>query len=316
MESTAVKLLVTGACPDAPALLARMDSAGYAGEYWADERVAPPRLGDYQAIVCNALLQHHPLPADSRLRFLQLTSAGTERIPLPALLARGVLVANARGVYSIPIAEWVLLKILEIYKNSRHFYAAQREGRWEKRRDLLELAGKTVGIVGYGSIGRATAKRLQACDAQVIGFDLAAPCDDYLDAGYPIAALPARLAECDTVVLTLPLTAATRHLFNDQLFARMRDGTILVNVARGGVIDEGALLRALQAGTLLGAALDVFEQEPLPPDSPLWSRPEVLVSPHNAFVSECTQARLTALIEENLLCVARGEAPCNLVNAP
>lgn len=226
-----------------------------------------------------------------------------DRVPLDYIKNHGIHIANARGVYSIPMAEWVVLKILEIYKNSRYFYKAQSERKWQKRRDLLELAGKTATIIGLGNVGIEIAKRLNAFGVHVIGVDnrLLDPAENDLVNELSVPDEMDRvLNKSDIVILTLPLTDQTHHMMNKYRFEAMRDSSVLVNVSRGGVINEADLVEALQGNKFLGVALDVFEEEPLNQDSLLWDFDNVIVTPHNSFVSDKVNERLFGLIIKNL----------------
>jgi len=289
-------------------------SLGYRLHAITDERQPVAHGEEYEVIVANSLFLHHDLSLFPNLRFIQLRSAGIDRVPLERIRERGIALANARGVYSVPIAEWVVAKILEIYKQSRFFYQAQRLAHWEKKRDVREICGKTAGIVGFGSIGQEIARRLRAFSARILAFDIVHPHSDLADEYYPVGQLRERARDCDILVFAVPLTDETCRLGNAGLFAAMRDGAVLVNVSRGAVIDEVALLASLVRGKFLGVALDVFEQEPLPPYSPLWGRPEVLVSPHNAFLSDNVDARLAALIYHNLCRYAGGQDLLNTIS--
>ena len=158
----------------------------------------------------------------------------------------------------------------------------------------------TAAIVGFGNVGRAVAARLAPFGVRICAVDVVPPQERLCDAYYDIAQLDEALQGADIVVLTLPLTEHTRHILNAGRLATMKDDAVLINIARGGLIDEQALLEALQAGRLYGVASDVFEQEPLPKEHPFWSHERVLVSPHNSFVGNGNSARLFALVNENL----------------
>ena len=213
--------------------------------------------------------------------------------------AKGIRIHNARGVYSIPMAEFALSGVLQLYKQSRFFWNNQKEHRWEKHRGLLELSGKNVCIVGCGSVGSACAKRFQAFDCSVQGIDIVARETAFFDNIVPLELLDALLPEIDILVLTLPLTPQTNHLIDRQRIEKMKPGAILINIARGAIVDTKALTPALQ-NQLGGAVLDVFEEEPLHADSPLWKLDNVIISPHNSFVGEGNSDRLSRLIIENL----------------
>jgi phosphoglycerate dehydrogenase-like enzyme len=197
------------------------------------------------------------------------------------------------------MAEFALSGVLQLYKRSRYFAENQRLRRWEKHRGLLELAGKTVCILGCGSVGTECAKRFRAFDCWVVGVARSSRENPDYDEILPMEMLDTVLSRSDVIVLTLPLTEDTRHLMDRSRFAAMKPDSILVNIARGAVVDTDALISALE-GHLGGAVLDVFEEEPLQENSPLWDMDHVVLTPHNSFVGEGNSDRLAGCILENL----------------
>lgn len=241
-----------------------------------------------------------------RLKLIQLTSSGVDHVPVEAIHQRGIRLCNARGIYSIPMAEWVVLKTLEIYKNSRHFETAQSRAEWKQNFSLEELYGKTVGIAGTGSIGREVAVRMKAFGCRVLGLNTTGREQRHFDECLPANRVIPFLKQCDVVVLTLPLTEETRHLINDEALGAMKEDAILVNVSRGAVVDEEALLDRLKQGGLKGAALDVFDTEPLPPHHDLWRHPKVIATPHNSFLSTAVKDRAFDLAYRNIKAFLEG----------
>lgn len=252
-----------------------------------------------EGMVCNGLFLHHEIDLFPNLRFIQLTSAGFDRVPMEEVNRRGIRICNARGVYGIPMAEFAVSGVLRLYKNSRAMDDHQRQHSWIKERQLLELWGKQVTIVGCGNIGQECAKRFAAFDSKVVGVDIFEADLPNFEKLYHISRLQEVLPHSDVVVLTLPLTEQTRNLFDAAAFAAMKPGAVLVNIARGGVVDLDALIDALRT-RLGGAVLDVFPQEPLDPESPLWDMENVLLSPHNSFVGDHNALRLYRVILSNL----------------
>ncbi len=296
-----MKLLLTGAFNYSDEQLSQIQSLGYEITFIKDERV-PLQIdvSEIEAVVCNGLFLYNDISQYKSLKFIQVTSAGLDRVPLDYINEHGIKLFNARGVYSIPMAEWVVLKILEIYKKSKHFYEAQFEHKWDKQRDLLELTGKTASIIGFGDVGTEIARRLKAFGVDIIGVDIKPIHSEFIDEYYEVRNIDSALSKSDIVILTLPLTEETRHLINREKIACMKESAVLVNVARGGVIDENALMQAVNQGKLLGVALDVFEEEPLPADSALWDMEKVIVTPHNSFVSDKVGERTFQVIVNNL----------------
>jgi phosphoglycerate dehydrogenase-like enzyme len=296
-----MKLLLTGAFKYSEEQISQIESLGYEITFVEDERV-PLQIdvSGIDAVVCNGLFLYNDIAEFKNLKFIQLTSAGLDRVPLDYIKKHDIKLFNARGVYSIPMAEWVVLKILEIYKKSRHFYEAQREHRWEKQRDLLELTDKTAAIIGFGDIGSEIAKRLKAFGVHIIGVDIKKIYSDFVDYYCDAINIDKVLSKSDIVILTLPLTEHTRHLVNGDRIDRMKEKSILISVSRGGVIDENALIKAIQRDKFLGVALDVFEEEPLGIDSPLWDMGNVIITPHNSFLSDRVSKRLFDILALNV----------------
>jgi len=240
--------------------------------------------------------------AAPRLAWLQGGAAGAgEKVHGSGLLEDGVVVTTAAGVFSAPLAEFSLAAILAHVKDFDRL-RGDRETRLWRSVPARSLERATVCVVGLGSIGREVARRLRPFGPRIVGVRRSAPEPDGLvDETWPTSALPDVLRETDYVVVTLPHTPETHHLFDAATVARMRPGAYLVNVGRGPVVDETALVDALESGRLSGAALDVCETEPLPQDSPLWTLPQVLVSSHaTALVPGLSTERLTDLFCENL----------------
>lgn len=293
-----MNLLVTGAWADAQAHIPELTALGHTVLFLQQEKDPLPCDPAWvQGVVCNGLFLHHPIEAFSNLRFIQLTSAGYDRVALDYVKAHGIELYNAAGVYSIPMAEFAVGGVLQLYKQSRFFWGNQKQHRWEKHRGLLELSGKTVCIVGCGNVGRECARRFAAFGCRVIGVNRTARTVEGISALLP---LEEALPQSHVVVLTIALTEDTRHLMNGERFAMLREGAVLVNISRGAVVDEKALQAWLESSRSGGAVLDVFEEEPLPEDSPLWDSEKVLLSPHNSFVGDGVKERLTACIIENL----------------
>ena len=295
-----MRLLVTGAWQGAKEHLDTLAAMGHEVAFLQQEKEALPVDPAWvEGAICNGLFLHHPLSGFPNLRYIQLTSAGFDRVPMDEVKAGGIEIRNARGVYSVPMAEHAVWGVLSLYHQAPFFLRNQTQARWEKHRGLLELAGKTVCILGTGSVGTACAARFRAFSCRVVGVNRTVRESAAFDAVLPMDALDDALAEADVVVVTLPLTDATRALLNAGRLGKMKSGAVLVNIARGALIEEAALIDALQS-RLGGAVLDVFDSEPLPPESPLWTMENVIVTPHNSFVSDGNAARLRDLIFANL----------------
>lgn len=295
------KVLLTGAYKWTNDKIQAVKDLGFEADFIADERLPFENdLSKYDAVVCNGLFLYNDIKKFTNLKFIQATSAGLDRIPFDYVNEHNIKLCNARGVYSAPMAEWAVMRTLEIYKHSFSFYESQKKCEWEKQRDLLEISGKTVLVVGTGSVGTEVAKRFSAFDATIIGADIFENKNEVYSKCVLVDEIENILPECDIIVLTLPLTEETKRMFNKDKFDKMKTGTVLINIARGGIIDENAMIQSLKCGRLMGVGLDVFETEPLPNDSPLWKMDNVLISPHNSFVSDRTNQRMFDVIIENL----------------
>lgn len=249
-----------------------------------------------------------PRPADlafcKRLKWIQTTSTGVGRRVLAlGLQNANVLVTTARGVHAGPLAEFVLLALLLHVKRLRHLEADQRAHRWV-RYCGDELAAKTLLTIGAGDLARGTARIARALGMRVLALarDPAKSREhaDLFDAILPIASLHQALPDADAVVVTVPHTAETEHLIDRSAFAAMKSGVVFINIARGTIIDEPALIAALRSGHIGFAALDVATVEPLPPKSPLWDLPNVLISPHSASTVAAENTRITEIFCFNL----------------
>jgi phosphoglycerate dehydrogenase-like enzyme len=250
------------------------------------------------------------------LRLVQMITAGTDHVDVALLAGEGVVVANAAGVAAAPIAEFVMARLLQIWKHVRALDEAQAEHRWEYLFGDL-VAGRTVAIVGLGAIGRAVARRARAFDLTVVatrGSARPGDTDPDVDALYPAAELDIMLGRADAVVVCLPGSPATEDLFDTDRFAAMRDGAIFVNVARGTVVDEDALLAALASGKLRAAALDVTREEPLPGASPLWDAPNCYISPHSSASLDGLTERCLVLLADNVTRLLAGDPLRNVVS--
>ena len=274
------------------------------------------RIGEVDVLVISGMWHNGLIALAPRLRYLQSISAGMDRYDLAALQAKDVMVASAAGVNSRAVAEHALAHMLAF---TRHIHTGrdhQQERFW---RDMIsnptqreaELGGKTLLIVGYGRIGQRLAHLATAFDMHVLatkrntsgvgGAELHMP--DHL---------PQLLPQADFVVLTCPLTPQTEGLIDSTALSQMKPTAHLINMARGRVVDEPALIAALQNGTIAGAGLDCVWEEPLPPDSPLWAMGNVLMTPHTGGETQQYEERVVAIVLENLERMWRGERP--LVN--
>ena len=241
-------------------------------------------------------------PLAPRLRWVQCIGSGVGQYVAARLPEGGIVLTNGAGIAAAPIAEWVLARVLQIVKRLPEHDRCAAAHEWTMALGG-NLAGRTVAIVGLGAIGREAARRIRAFGVRLLGIRRSwtpGATDPDVDELFGPGALLDVLARSDIVVLAAPGSDDNENLFDDAAFAAMAPGAIFVNVARGTLVDEPALIRALESGHLAGAAIDVARTEPLPPSDPLWSAPNLLVSPHSSASAEQYAERAFDLFCENL----------------
>lgn len=277
-----------------------------------DDATLERHIGDADAL----LAWKFPLDALERaraLQWIQLTSAGAEQLlPARARLTR-IVVTNTRGIHVDLMADYVFAAMITLNMHFPRFFADQQARRWEQRLSV-PLAGRTLGVIGAGAIGGEIARRGAAFGMHVLAVKRTpAPVEGAAEVVAPDQ-LHGVLGRSDFVVLVVPQTAATRGMIGEAALRAMKPAAYLVNVARGSVVDEAALVHALRERWIGGAALDVFEEEPLPPDSPLWSLPNAIVTPHVAGEPADYARRVAEVFVDNLLRRRRGEPFRNVVD--
>ena len=257
------------------------------------------------------------LNAAPRLRHVQHQGVGYDNVDVGACAARGLTVSLTPEGTTTGVAEHTFLLILALYKHLREAESRLRAGGWpvwELRASSFELAGKTLGLVGFGRIGQAVARRAAAFEAHVLYYDPVRPAEETAAAlGATYRPLDELLHTADLVSLQLPLSAQTRHVIGTRELALMQRHAVLINTARGPLVDEAALVQALRQGTIAGAGLDVFDQEPTPADNPLLQLENVVLTPHiSAGTADAFRTKMRAAVA-NLQRVSRGEPPINAV---
>jgi phosphoglycerate dehydrogenase-like enzyme len=241
-----------------------------------------------------------------QLKWIQITAAGVGSLLFPALIDSPVVVTNGRGLHAVAMAEHTIAVLFGFARRLHLARDAQRERVWAQEALLrgpgfMKLEGTRLGLVGLGSVGAEIAVRARALGLEVVAVRRRPSADPApADAQWGVEALDELLATSDWVVLAAPLTEETRGLIGARELARMRPGAVLVNLGRGGLVDEAALVEALRSGRLGGAALDVVEHEPLPVDSPLWDLPGVILTPHVSGLGPRYWERAMDLFAENL----------------
>jgi len=298
--------------------------AGYQEPVTGDEETpeeAKARLDEVLArsevILSNPVVPGNILERAPNLRWLQLTSAGADRLmDAPVVRSSQVKVTTASGIHAVPISEYVIGAMIAFAKGFPRALRAQAERLWNPYMPE-ELEGKTVGILGAGAIGSRVAELARALGMRVLAVRRSVGASQKGDRGVeylPRSELPYLLGESDYVVIAVPLTPDTRRMMGETELRSMKPTSVLINIARGAVIDENALTRALKQGWIAGAALDVFEQEPLPPESELWGLANVLLTPHISGGTPRYMERAVGLFCDNLRHYLDGEPLLNVVD--
>jgi phosphoglycerate dehydrogenase-like enzyme len=314
-----VPLLVLGD-PAEPQLALLNELPGAAGITIANTPVACRSAAPQAEVIFNwqsgAALLEQIWPMVQRLRWVHTRSAGLDGLLFPALVESAVTLTNARGVFSEILGEFTLGAVLFFAKDFRRLVLSQMAGTWEPF-DVVEIRGQTLGLVGYGDIGRAVASRAHAFGMKVVALrrrpELTSD-DPYVSDVFPPERKHEMLAQSDYVVVVTPLTPETRGMIAAPEFTAMKPSAVLINIARGPVVDETALVSALRERRIRGAALDVFDIEPLPAGHPFYRLDNVLLSPHSADQTSDWKERTMRLFLENFRRYRSGQPLLNVVN--
>ena len=234
------------------------------------------------------------------LKYIFLTSVGIDFLDLDYIKEKEITLSNNNGAYDDPIAEWIVYGLLQINKDDRRNIENQKEKLWKKRSFAYNLYGKKALFMGTGTIAVAGAKRLKGFEIELNGFNTSGRKVEPFDNVYSLEELDRILPEMDYVIMCLPGTEKTHHILNADRFKKLKDGVVVVNISRGSTIDEDALVDAVKSGKVRGAALDVFEEEPLSKDSELWELENVYIYPHISFACEDLSTRQFATAYQNL----------------
>jgi D-3-phosphoglycerate dehydrogenase len=277
-----------------------------------DEVIAVAR--DADAII----LQYAPITGRvldglPRCRIAVRYGVGVDTVDLAAATARGVMVANVPDYCIEEVSDHAIAMLLSLWRGVTAYDRAVRNGTWSttERPPMPRLSGKVLGVIGVGRIGAQTARKATGVGMRVIGYDPYLP---NLPAGVLKVTLDELLHQADAISLHMPLTAESRHLIDEAALRKMKPTALLVNTARGGIVDTAALVRALREGWIAGAALDTLEQEPVPRDSPLLSLPNVILNPHAGWYSDQSVPELKRKTAETAVAVLRGQRPASVVN--
>ena len=274
-------------------------------------------IGNYDAIVIRSAtkLSADLIEKGTRLRVIGRAGVGVDNVDVDAATRQGIVVANAPGANVVSAAEHTIGLLLALARNIPQAHAALTEGRWERSRwGGVELADKVLGVLGFGRIGRQVARRALALEMKVVAYDPFVSAERFRELGVEPATFAEVLERAEFLTLHLPLTDDTRNAIDAATIAQMRDGVRIVNAARGELLDEAALVAALESGKVAGAAIDVFSTEPY--DGPLLRAPNVVVTPHLAASTEEAQDRAGVVVAEQVAAALDGGLVTNAVNIP
>jgi D-2-hydroxyacid dehydrogenase (NADP+) len=271
-----------------------------------DASEAEPVVGDVEVIMG---LGHHIPPAliakAKKLKWVQALTTGTETLTAPGVLPPHVVLTSTRGVHGPQMSELAFLNMIALNRDFRKMQRKQAEGKWDQWNQPI-LEDKTIVIVGLGLLAEHLAERCKLFGMTVIGVSDGRTKGPHFDEVHPRKALVALAARSDFLMLLVPYSPATHHLISRDVLAAMKSTAFLINLARGGVLDEAALIEHLQAGKIAGAALDVFSKQPLPPDNPLWRMPNVIITPNVGGRSDKFVAQTMTVIEPNVAAFIEG----------
>lgn len=271
-------------------------------------------VGDIDGVVVGVDTWNEEIFAHApKLRAMARFGVGVDNIDLAAAKAHGIQVTNAKGMNSNPVAELTVGLILSTLRNVPAFNASIREGKWDRFMGR-DLAGMTVGLLGFGDIAQRVAKKLSGFDVSICAYDLYPNLEKARELNVEMVSMEEALHRADVVCMHLPSLPATHHIMDARTFGMMKDGSYFINTARGALVDETALAQALQSGKLTAAAIDVFDQEPVRRDNPLFALPNLFATPHTAAETYDTYHNVGLATARQLLDVFAGKKPNNLLN--
>jgi phosphoglycerate dehydrogenase-like enzyme len=271
-------------------------------------------FSDIEVLVCYDPFKVMRLDEMPSLKYILLSSIGIDQLPKEQVLNRSLVVTNNRGGYSKPMGEWIVWNLLSAYKNADWFYEQSSRKAWKLTTEVYELVGRTIGFLGTGTIASEACKRLSGFEVTRLGLNTQGTIHPDFDEVMCAADKLQFAARCDAVVVSMPHTSETTHFVDKAFLEAMKADAIVINISRGSVIDERALLQALNHEKFRSVHLDVVEDEPLDPAHPFWDIKRVHITPHNSWISERRNSRRFEIIYENLKRIASGEPPLNIVD--
>lgn len=255
-------------------------------------------IEDIDILVCYNPFNLIDISKLHKLKFIQLTSVGIDQVPKDIIVNKNITLCNNKGAYSIPMAEYIVMYILNIYKNTNNIYKNKDDKVWHTDYSLEELTNKKIGFLGTGTIAQNAAKRLRGFDVQIYGVNTNGRSIDLFDKCFSIDNMDLIFKECDVVVSTIPSTKDTVGIIDNNKFEIMKKDSIFINVGRGNIVKEKDLVKHIDK--FKGVALDVFETEPLPIESELWNFDNVIITSHNSWISNNNNERTFDVIYKNL----------------
>lgn len=279
----------------------KVRALGYEVDYWPENEMASyENKASVDILICYNPFPHMDLKDFKKLKNIFLSSIGFDQLPLKDVEAMDIVVCNNKGGYSIPMGEWIVMKLLELTKHTKDMYSRQEKQIWHMDTNVEEVYEKRVLFFGTGTIATEAAKRLQGFDMTVVGLNTSGNQMKYFDLCYNIDMSIEEVKKADAIVIALPLTSSTRGYFDQNHISVMKPSAVLINIARGEIVDEVALIEALKSKKIKGGALDVFHEEPLPKHHPMWQLENVSISCHNSWISEKRNSRRFDTIYKNL----------------
>ncbi len=290
------------------AVFQQVADLGYDVVYKPEKQLTDADLVGVDVLACYDPFKQLSAAAYRDLSHIILSSTGINQIPKSIVDAGRIAVTHNRYGYAVPIAEWIVMMLLVGHKQLKGLIEQQQQKNWHMRSDLLELSKRRIVFLGTGNIAAQAVKRLAPFEVELVGINRSGrPVDGYQKV-YPLADMKAVLATADALVVCLPQTAETLNLVDGAALAALQDDAIFINISRGAVVDEAALIEVLRAGKFRLCALDVVKREPLAADSSLWQFEQVLITPHNSWLSAQRNSRRLVYIMENLKRIIAGQA--------